>query len=276
EFQTAERGKLEKLLAVKRAKLVPQAFDEKGEVVPPFDELPDAKEYMRAWRALKQLEVAEETEARIFNDLWRFFSRYYDNGDFLTERRISSRDAKFCVPYNGEEVLLHWANCNQYYVKTSERFTDYRFTAGTYIVWFRLQRAEVPQNNVKGDKRYFVLRDGDSLAYDVETRTLVIHFEYRPITEEEEAHLLGIYNAQQTKSDRRKTLDRSVLCVALESEILNGLNAPDLKAHLAAVPEGKGFSMLGQHLNRYTAHNTMDYFVHKNLGKFLRRELDFF
>ena len=84
EFQTAERGKLEKLLAVKRAKLVPQAFDEKGQVVPPFDELPDAKEYMGAWRALKQLEVAEETEARIFNDLWRFFSRYYDNGDFLT------------------------------------------------------------------------------------------------------------------------------------------------------------------------------------------------
>jgi len=291
EFQTAERGKLERLLADKGAKLVPQAFDEKGEVVPPFDELPDAKEYMRAWQALKQLEVAEETEARIFNDLWRFFSRYYDNGDFLTERRISSRDAKFCVPYNGEEVLLHWANRDQYYVKTSERFTDYRFTAGAYTVWFRLQRAEVPQNNVKGDKRYFVLRDGDSLAYDAETRTLAIHFEYRPITEEEEAHLLGIYNARQTKSDRRKTLDRSVLCVALESEILNGLNAPDLKAHLAAVwrrreqaalgnsrssTGSSGRCLLGQHLNRYTARNTMDYFVHKNLGKFLRRELDFF
>ena len=276
EFQTAERGKLEKLLAVKRAKLVPQAFDEKGEVVPPFDELPDAKEYMRAWRALKQLEVAEETEARIFNDLWRFFSRYYDNGDFLTERRISSRDAKFCVPYNGEEVLLHWANRDQYYVKTSERFTDYRFTAGAYTVWFRLQRADVPQDNVKGNTRHFVLRDEEPLAYNPETQTLTIFFEYRPITEEEEAHLLGIYNARQTKSDRRKTLDRSVLCVALESEILNGLDAPDLKAYLAAVPQGKASSTLGQHLNRYTASNTMDYFVHKNLGGFLRRELDFF
>ena len=291
EFQTAERGKLEKLLAVKRAKLVPQAFDEKGQVVPPFDELPDAKEYMGAWRALKQLEVAEETEARIFNDLWRFFSRYYDNGDFLTERRISSRDAKFCVPYNGEEVLLHWANRDQYYVKTSERFTDYRFAAGAYTVWFRLQRADVPQDNVKGDTRHFVLRDEEPLAYNPETQTLTIFFEYRPITEEEEAHLLGIYNAQQTKSDRRKTLDRSVLCVALESEILNGLDAPDLKAHLAAVPRRReqaalgnsrsstgssGRCLLGQHLNRYTASNTMDYFVHKNLGSFLRRELDFF
>jgi len=275
-FHAAEREDLKAQLSEKREQLGPEAFDDTGAVRKEFQRIKIAQDYMKLRRQVRRLDVAEETEARIFNDLWRFFSRYYDNGDFLTERRISSRDAKFCVPYNGEEVLLHWANRDQYYVKTSERFTDYRFTAGTYTAWFRLQRAEVPQDNVKGDKRYFVLRDGNSLAYDVETRTLVIHFEYRPITEEEEAHLLGIYNARQTKGDRRKTLDRSVLCVALESEILNGLDAPDLKAHLAAVPEGKRFSMLGQHLNRYTARHTMDYFVHKNLGKFLRRELDFF
>ncbi len=275
-FQAAEREELEAQLSEKREQLGPAAFDDTGAVRKEFRRIKIAQDYTELRRQLRRLDVAEETEARIFNDLWRFFSRYYDNGDFLTERRISSRDAKFCVPYNGEEVLLHWANRDQYYVKTSERFSDYRFTAGAYTVWFRLQRAEAPQNNIKGDKRYFVLRDGDSLAYDAETRTLAIYFEYRPITEEEEAHLLGIYNARQTKSDRRKTLDRSVLCVALGSEILNGLDAPDLKAHLAAVPEGKGSSRLGQHLNRYTARNTMDYFVHKNLGKFLCRELDFF
>src|SRR6185437_16665286 len=30
------------------------------------------------------------------------------------------------------------------------------------------------------------------------------------------------------------------------------------------------------HLDRYTARNTFDYFIHKDLGSFLRRELDFY
>ncbi|GAB1393452.1 hypothetical protein MASR1M60_16150 [Rhodocyclaceae bacterium] len=34
--------------------------------------------------------------------------------------------------------------------------------------------------------------------------------------------------------------------------------------------------MLEKHLADYTAKNTFDYFIHKDLGKFLRRELDFF
>ncbi len=35
-------------------------------------------------------------------------------------------------------------------------------------------------------------------------------------------------------------------------------------------------TLLERHLNRYTARNTYDYFIHKDLGKFLRRELDFY
>jgi adenine-specific DNA-methyltransferase len=275
-FQAAERKELEAQLAEKRAMLGETALDETGVVREAFRNLPIAQDYMKLHHQLERLDVAEETEARIFNDLWRFFSRYYDNGDFFTERRYSSRESKFCVPYSGEEVLLHWANRDQYYVKTSERFTDYRFTAGPYTIWFRLQRAEVSQDNVKEGTRYFVPREEEPLAYDPETRVLTIFFEYRPITDEEEAHYLGVYNAQQTKSSRRKTLDRSSLCVALEVDVLKGLDDPDLKAHLAAIPDGQDVSPLGRHLNRYTARNTMDYFVHKDLGRFLRRELDFF
>jgi len=276
-FQAADRQELEAQLAEKRAMLGDAALDETGAVREAFRTLPIAQEYTKLHQQLRSLDIAEETEARIFNDLWRFFSRYYDNGDFLTERRYSSRESKFCVPYNGEEVLLHWANRDQYYVKTSERFTDYRFTSGDYTVWFRLQQAEVDQDNVKAsNSRYFVLRTEEPLAYDAESKVLTISFEYRPLTEEEEAHYLGIYNAQQSKSSRRKTLDRSALCAALEVDILASLDNADLRAHLAAVPEGKASSTLGRHLNHYTARNTMDYFVHQDLGGFLRRELDFF
>ena len=275
-FQAAEREELEARLAEKRDQLGPEAFDDTGALREEAKVTRVAREFVELEQQLQQLDVAEETEAQIFNDLWRFFSRYYDNGDFLTERRYSSREPKYCVPYNGEEMLLHWANRDQYYVKTGERFTDYRFTVGDYVVWFRLQRAEVSQDNVKAGARYFVPRAEAPLVYDAEEKALTIYFEYRPLAEGEEAHYLGVYNAQQSKSKRRKTLDRAALCAALEVDILAGLNDADLKAHLAAVPSDKTSSTLGRHLNRYTARNTMDYFVHKDLGGFLRRELDFF
>jgi adenine-specific DNA-methyltransferase len=275
-FRDVDREELQAELAEKREQLGPDAFDTDGNVREEFRNLPIAETYSELLAQLRQTTVAAETEARVFNDLYRFFSRYYDQGDFLTERRYSSRGAKYCVPYNGEEMMLHWANRDQYYVKTSERFTDYRFTVGDYAVWFRLQQAEVPQDNVKGDTRYFVLHEELPVAYDDEARTLVIPFAYRPLTEDEEAHYLDIYNNQQSKSNRRKTLDRSVLCVALETELLEQLDQADLRAALAAVPEGKESSALGHHLNHYTARHTMDYFVHKDLGGFLRRELDVF
>ena len=278
-FQTAERDRLEAQLAEKRRDLGDEAFDGSGQLREEARIFRLGKEFLELERQLRKLDVAEETEARIFNDLYRFFARYYDNGDFLTERRYSSREPKFAVPYNGEEVLLHWANRDQYYVKSSERFTDYRFKAGDYTVWFRLDNAEVPANNVKGDTRYFVLRDADPLEYDAEERVLIVHCEYRPLTEEEEEHYLGIYNRQQSKSSRRKTLDRSVLVEALEAEIMAQLDGGEVKYALAR-PHGAAETArrteLGYHLNRYTARNTMDYFVHKDLGGFLRRELDFF
>jgi len=274
-FQVADRAELEAQLAEKRAQLGNTAFDDAGAVRPQFQELPVARDYTELYRQLESMRVSEETEARIFSDLYTFFSRYYDNGDFVTERRYGA-GSRFYVPYNGEEVLLHWANRDQYYVKTSERFADYCFHAGEYTVWFRLAHAEVPQDNVKGDKRYFVLCRETPLAYDAETKTLTLTFEHRPLTENEEAHFLEVYNARQTRSSQRRTLDRSVLCTALEIEILDARDDADLKAHLAVVPEGKALSCLGGHLNTYTARNTMDYFIHKDLGGFLRRELDFF
>ena len=58
-----------------------------------------------------------EHENRVYNHLLDFFSRYYDAGDFISQRRYGGKD-RYAVPYNGEEVLLHWANKDQYYTKT--------------------------------------------------------------------------------------------------------------------------------------------------------------
>ena len=48
------------------------------------------------------------------------------------------------------------------------------------------------------------------------------------------------------------------------------------RLHVMASGERADYSRLEAHLKRYTARNTFDYFIHKDLGTFLRRELDFY
>ena len=131
-------------------------------------------------------------EAAVYNHLLTFFSRYYEEGDFISQRRYKGNT--YAIPYNGEEVLLHWANKDQYYTKSGENFSNYRFALSDgKQVCFRLVRADTAKDNQKDSKRVFVLWDGRSIeridedgeAYTetVETvfsdgNTLEIRFEY--------------------------------------------------------------------------------------------------
>lgn len=234
-------------------------------------------DYLEAKEKLDEASLSKETERRIYDDLARFFNRYYDSGDFVTKRRFAARDSKYYVPYDGEEVMLHWANRDQYYVKTTEHFRDYRFTARDVDVHFRLVDAQIPQDNVKaGDTRYFVLQGEEPVKVDPEAKSCTVQFAYRPITEEEDEQLLALYNEQQTKSDRRKTNDRSTIVVATTEQILDAIDDSTVRVQLGQPQEGEEKNPLRKHLNRYTAKNTADYFVHKDLGGFLRGQLEFF
>lgn len=55
---------------------------------------------------------SEDLEAEVYNQLSIFFSRYYDGGDFISQRRYKKN--VYAIPYEGEEVKLHWANADQY------------------------------------------------------------------------------------------------------------------------------------------------------------------
>jgi adenine-specific DNA-methyltransferase len=210
----------------------------------------------------------EEMKATVFNHLYTFFSRYYEGGDFLSRRRYSRRQ-KYAIPYNGEEVYLHWANADQYYVKTGQDFTDYHYKAPNGVaVHFKLVAASVEQNNNKGDHKYFVPRTGEA-TYDPTVRALAVPFEHRPLTGKEE----GAYG---TKKERQK---------GINDEAVSGLmerfkSEPEA---LAAMTDVKGrdsedrlVGYLEHHLRRYVRGNTQDFFVHKDLGGFLEGELDFY
>jgi len=223
------------------------------------------KEYLALRERAAKPKSQPELEAEIFNHLYAFFSRYYDDGDFMSLRRYSKRD-KYAIPYNGEEVHLHWANSDQYYIKTAENFTDYSYKHGGWTVQFKLRNAEVEQNNVKGAKRFFLPRLAD-VGLEPATRTLTIPFEYRPLTPQEEITF---------KSKPQET----ILAEAAQKIVATAKPNTDALAALLREKrkdtDGNPVSLLDHHLRVYTRKNTSDFFIHKDLGGFLDRELDFY
>jgi adenine-specific DNA-methyltransferase len=119
-------------------------------------------------------------ENEVYDHLFSFFSRYYDEGDFISLRRY--KKGVYAIPYEGEEVKLHWANHDQYYIKTTEYFRDYAFkTPSGHRVHFKIFEADTEKDNIKaanGNDRRFLLH-GDKPAVE-ENGELVIRFEYRP------------------------------------------------------------------------------------------------
>ena len=253
-----------------------EAFDAQGNLTASILAMPGQtakhlrEAYLSAQKALEASALSGELEGQTYNDLYRFFARYYDDGDFISQRRYGQGN-KYAIPYNGEEVFLYWANFDQYYVKTGETFADYRFTVEPALgfdaatVHFKLRQASVEQNNVKGDKRFFVLAVGDPVAWDPASRTLTIGFEYRPLAADEQL--------RAGSRDQQEKLNAETAAA-----VLRAVAEPLLKERIGKLQgePGKEKSLLAKHLARYTARNTRDYFIHKDLGGFLRRELDFF
>ncbi len=242
------------------------ALDANGNLAEQFHNTNIGKAYLEAQERAKGSRSAEALEATIYNHLYTFFSRYWQEGDFVSKRRYSKKE-RYAIPYNGEEVYLYWANHDQYYVKTGEYFTNYTYKAPNGVtVHFKLQQANVEQNNVKGEKRFF-LPVLDSMIWDETTQTLIIPFQFRPLTEQETI-TYGQKNQQDT------IITRTI------REIPKYIKTPNALAALAKERRRKEdstiVSYLEHHLRQYTARNTRDFFIHKDLRGFLSRELDFY
>lgn len=251
---------LEKIKEKVKKTLGKEAFDKSGEIKRGYENFPIVKDYQKKKQQLDEIGITEQQKAEIFSHIYHFFSRYYDKGDFLSLRRYSE-DNKYVIPYNGEEVLLHWANKDQYYIKTDERFYNYSFNVGDYRIKFKISNAEVEKNNNKTESRYFVLKNGDNITYDPDNKELTILFEYKGITDEEKRKY-GKKNVQ------------SKIVESVGNEILKQIEDKTLKKSLQSSSDEK--KSLRKHLNKYTKRNKSDYFIHKNLKGFLEEELDFY
>ncbi len=259
------------------------------------DESPKVKELEAQYNT--GFDTARE-EGEVYDALVTFFSRYYDEGDFISQRRYG--DGTYAIPYDGEEVVLHWANKDQYYIKSSEHLRDYAFklnpqaTAGEdpRRVHFKLvdATAGAKDNNKETDdsKRQFVLDaeqpfefiTGEPDAKGNSYQELVCRFEFRPATVndwEESVKASATAAAKKKAPTQEHLLDiAEVLLLGDSSELDSHWKSALSKPYRKANGELADYSTLKGQLNNYTKKNTYDYFIHKDLGGFLTRELDFY
>ncbi|MFH1673364.1 MAG: site-specific DNA-methyltransferase [Pseudomonadota bacterium] len=225
------------------------------------EQAPKVKE-LRARLAEEAVDVTA-LESEVYDHLYSFFSRYYDEGDFISLRRY--KEGVYAIPYEGEEVKLHWANHDQYYIKTTEYFRDYAFkTPSGHRVHFKIAEADTEKDNIKaanGNDRRFLLH-GDKPVV-AENGELVIRFEYRPDGEKRRQDAINADTAKRVIAD----LNEEKLAVWKDRLAVMWKSAGGKEADK---------TILDKHLFDYTRRNTFDYFIHKDLGGFLRRELDFY
>lgn len=256
QYKTADKAELEKELAKVVASIEAAGMDPA--------QSPKVKD-LRARLTTDAVDVGA-LESEVYDHLFSFFRRYYSEGDFLAKRVY--KPGVYAIPYEGEEVTLHWANKDQYYIKTSEYLRDYAFRLRPdddkqpMRVHFRLaDAAEGEHGNVKeaqGKERRFKLADSDALA--LEDGELVLRFTYQP---------------EATKQKELNAAAERVILGAGDAWLTEWVQALG-QPHVRADGTASDATRLRVHLDRYTARNTFDYFIHKDLGGFLRRELDFY
>ncbi|MBX3329036.1 MAG: site-specific DNA-methyltransferase [Nitrospira sp.] len=268
-YKTADKAELEKELAT----AIEQA---QGLGVDP--ETTQKVKDLRAKLANDAVDIGA-LEQEVYDHLYSFFRRYYSEGDFLAKRVY--KPGVYAIPYEGEEVKLHWANKDQYYIKTSEYLREYSFQCSMFSVQeegqlkteslktehsrrvhFRLVEAtEGEHGNVKeaaGKDRRFKLAPAPFAA--VEGGELVIRFTYEP---------------DPAKQKELNTAAEAAILGLNDATLADWLKAMGAK-HIRSDGTVSDATRLRVHLDRYTARNTFDYFIHKDLGCFLRRELDFY
>lgn len=217
---------------------------------------------------------SHEHENAVFSHLLTFFSRYYDNGDFISQRRY--KGDTYAIPYAGEEVMLHWANKDQYYTKSGENFSNYSFKLDDgRTVHFRLVAADTAKDNRKDNdkerrfaliERSVVIKQDDEgddyeeelLPVEVQGQELLLRFAYQPMPKGPKQDALTSSAVSRILADATVQADWTALATRAPTE------------------KDPQRTLLEKHLTTYTTRNTADYFIHKDLGGFLRRELDFY
>ncbi len=235
-----------------------------------WENTPLGKDYRGIKERKDDADAIDEVKLLVYNDLYSFFSRYYDEGDFAPRFRYSIKGHKYAIPYNGEEVKLYWANSDQYYIKTGVLFRDYAFFSDgskTYKIILRTVAAKEELSSNKATKARLFVLDGSNPLEWADEKTLIIRLQYRELTAAEVKKYEAGGGSNTAKQEK---INQNMMDAVLE-----GLDSPHLKGALSKFYKNDKPLLIYQ-LSRFTAKNSRDFFIHKNLKKFLSEQLDYF
>ncbi|WVM88030.1 hypothetical protein UMZ34_16995 [Halopseudomonas pachastrellae] len=284
-FASSDKAELQKELELARKAATDAGFE------------PEASPKVQSLQAqLKDgFDLARE-EGEVYDALVTFFGRYYDEGDFLSRRVY--KDGTYAIPYQGEEVVLHWANKDQYYIKSSETLRDYTFRLNPEAnaadpnpmrVHFKLVDAEAgAQNNNKesdSGKRVFILDaaqpyelvQGEPNEDGKRFEELQLRFVFRAATLEDwntNNATLAELNKATAAAKKNPPTQGALVSSAVAWMLGEDSGLPSAWRTLLSLNYEKAngeqadYSVLQGQLNNYTKKNSFDYFIHKDLGGF--------
>lgn len=205
------------------------------------EKIPAMRQKVLDYRNLREeLETtysATADRSEVLNRLYEFFSRHYQDGDFIVQRRYGRSGARY-IKSSGEDTEFHWATEDMYYIKSGDVFTDY------------------PVRLSNGQRLVFCV-DADTLN---QTRA-----ELKP-TDKASYKLRAV---QEKDGVIRVTLDY------LKGAQKSRAQLDEIASQAATITKVQP-EEIARHLRRYIARNQSDFFIHKRLQEALDDDLDIF
>ena len=244
------------------------ALDAKGDITSPaLKGTTVGKNYENAKEAARLAVQVPKITGDIFNNLLQFFGRYYEGGDFMPLRRMTKKGA-YSLPYNGEDVVLHWANRGQYYVKTADRFLSYSFplAGGGNVKFVVRDTDDLPTNNNKSGAKFFFPQIKDAV---LRGHTLEIPMEFRAIMDSDGLDTDKNKLQQQINEKATATAEKMLPKKITDAAAKELFGDKDDEGQDDEVQNA-----FARYLGKYCRGNDSDFFIHKDLAGFLSNELD--
>ncbi|MBS1225350.1 MAG: SAM-dependent methyltransferase, partial [Proteobacteria bacterium] len=224
--------------------------DEREKYLLGVEKIPAMRQQVMDYRNLREeLETtysASADRSEVLNRLYEFFSRHYQDGDFIVQRRYGRNGARY-IRSSGEDTEFHWATEDMYYIKSGDVFTDYPvcLSNGQRLV-FCVDAETLKQTRAE-------LKPTDKASYKLRT---IVQDSPRPLGEGPGVRVRVILDYVKGAQKARAQLEE----IASKA------------ASIARVQPEE----IARHLRRYVARNQSDFFIHKRLQEALDDDLDIF
>lgn len=205
---------------------------------------PALKGLVAEYRSRTETQVSQQTvqqdRAEVLNRLYQFFSRHYQDGDFIVERRYGKGGARY-VKSTGEDTEFHWATEDMYYIKSGDIFTDFpvRLANGQQILF------TVDPESLQATRS--ALKPNDKAHYELDAAT-------------KDGEIIKVRLKYLKGAQTEKQKDEIVTAVQKVATSGTAESGADIR----------------RWLGRFMARNQSDFFIHKRLKEALSEDLDIF